>query len=401
MAKKAGTGSAKSKAVEAASEIPEPVSGAATIPVPTMLSEVIGQSAPVRTLQTVLASNRVHHAWIFAGPSGVGKRSTAIAFAAALLDPTLAANLSGELEPDLQSSTQALIRAGTHPDLHVITKELAAVSREDSVRKSKQSGIAKEVVMEFLIESAARTRVVQSGTKVGKVFIMDEAELLNDAGQNALLKTLEEPPAGTVIILVTSHEDRLLTTIRSRCQRIDFAPLTDADMQEWFRAASRAGVAFDPAQVPWLLQFAAGSPGNAMLAINHHLFAWHETLEPMLQNADKGAFAPELGSTLAKLVDERAAAWVKANKDASKDAANKAWARQMLAFLAERVRARMRASLTSRRGPTPVSDPVVDRCLHMLQAIEECERFLATNVNVTLAFENLGAQLIAEPQPMY
>lgn len=376
-----------------------------SLPMVTLLDEVLGQWTAVGRLQRSMSAERVHHAWIFSGPAGVGKRTAAVAFAAALLDPTTAPDLSGRLAPDPASQTQRMIRAGSHPDLHIVTKELALVSRDDDVRKSKQSSIAKEVVEEFLIEPATRTRVVHSGSAIGKVFILDEAELLNAAGQNAILKTLEEPAPGTVIILITSNEERLLTTIRSRCQRVEFSPLADAQMHEWFKRASKAGVPFDPQQVPWLLRFAAGSPGDALLAIRHDLFTWQTALEPMLAAADKGAFTPELGATMAKLVDERAAAWVKANRNASKDAANKAWARRMLAFLAERTRLRLRTHLNAKRGSTTPGgvdgDPVADRCLQAMEAIQECQRHIATNVNTALAFENLAAQMIAEPQALY
>jgi DNA polymerase-3 subunit delta' len=154
----------------------------------------------------------------------VGKFTTALAFAAVILDPSSQPDLSGVIEPDPESASQQLLAAGTHPDLHIITKELAVVSRVDSVRDSKQRNIAKAVLEEFLLEPAARTGSM-NGALASKVFIVDEAELIDGVGQNSLLKTLEEPAPGSVIILVTANEERLLPTIRSRCQRVGFAPL--------------------------------------------------------------------------------------------------------------------------------------------------------------------------------
>lgn len=383
----------------------------------TLLDQVIGQRAALDVLTTAMTSGRVHHAWIFAGPSGVGKRSTAIAFGAALLDPTTTPDLSGRPAPDPASRTQEMLRTGLrhaegpgiktgHPDLHIITKELAAVSREDIVRKGKQTTLAKDVIEEFLTEPATRKRIVSSGTTVGKVFIVDEAELMNAASQNALLKTLEEPPEGTVIILVTGNDERLLPTIRSRCQRVRFELLEEDAMKAWL---SRCGLAVDPGTAPWLIKFAAGSPGAAVLALEHDLLSWQSSLEPLLSATDKGAFVPELGGVLAKLVDERAAQAVKANRDASKDAANKAWARVMLGFLGERTRQRLRAraaqlspsQLSPGVAKVPEGDAVIDRCLHVLKSIEECERQIAGNVSLGLAFEGLSAQMIAEPVAMY
>jgi DNA polymerase-3 subunit delta' len=205
----------------------------------TTLDQIIGQAGAKRTLERAMQSGRVHHAWIFHGPAGVGKKTAAVAFAAAMLDPSTSADLGGNLVPEQDSAVQRLVRSGTHPDLHIITKELAAMSREDTVRKGKQFGIAKEVVEEFLTEPAGKSRMMPGESRAGKVFIVDEAELLSPISQNTLLKTLEEPPAGTVIVLVTSAEERLLPTIRSRCQRVSFSPLEEGEMNKWL---SRRGV---------------------------------------------------------------------------------------------------------------------------------------------------------------
>src|SRR5690606_4650358 len=121
--------------------------------------------------------------------------------------------------------------AWPHPDLHVVTKELARYSEDRSTRERKLTQIPVDVLRTELIEPVYRA--AQMGH--GKVFIVDEAELLNDAGQNAMLKTLEEPPAGTTIILVTSIQDRLLPTIRSRCQRVAFVPLPDSVVSRWLQ----------------------------------------------------------------------------------------------------------------------------------------------------------------------
>jgi DNA polymerase-3 subunit delta' len=191
----------------------------APAPRPLRLAQVLGQERAIATLRAAIQSGRIHHAWIFHGPAGVGKFTTALAFAALILDPSSAPDLSGQVEVDPDSKTQQLLASGTHPDLFIITKELAAVSREASVRESKQRNIAKEVLAEFLLEPATRSRVSGDQALASKVFIVDEAELMDRHGQNALLKTLEEPPPGAVIILVTANEDRLLTTCGAAANR--------------------------------------------------------------------------------------------------------------------------------------------------------------------------------------
>ncbi len=351
------------------------------------LDQILGQERAIASLRAALGSGRLHHAWIFHGPRGVGKFTTAVAFASILLDPTTTPDLGGELRPDPESETQRLIRAGSHPDLHIVRKELAAVSREQSVRGSKQTVIPKEVVDEFLVEPAQRTRSVNTNSMAGQVFILDEAELTQDRTQNSLLKVMEEPGAGTVIILVTSQEDRLLPTIRSRSQRIGFPPLPDEAMAEWLdRNASHV----TGKQREWLLTFAAGSPGEAKLAIEHNLYEWHETLAPMLEAAitagqGRGAFPIELGGVMSDLIDQRAAAAVAGDKRASKDAANKAWSRRMLAFVAEHARTRLHGG-SGDAGRLEATARIID-------AITDAEAQIQSNTNVKLVMENLAAQM--------
>ncbi|MCC6322485.1 MAG: ATP-binding protein [Phycisphaerales bacterium] len=373
-------------------ESPGPLTGAASRVV--SLDGVIGHEQPKRTLASAMVGGRIHHAWIFHGPPGVGKFTLAYALASVLLDPTTGKGLTGPLAPDADSAVQRLCRAGTHPDLHTISKELAAVCREDSVRKSKQNTIAREVLVEFLLEPAAKTRVLPGESKMGKAFIVDQAELLDVRGQNTLLKTLEEPPAGTIIFLITSNEDRLLPTIRSRCQRLSFGALSDEDMDRWFKSRT---FELDAKRRAWVRSFAAGSPGMAAMAVECELFAWHEATSPIFETLERGGFVPDAGTTLAKLVNERAEADVKANPDASKDGANKAWARRMLAFLAEHHRASLRAR-ASDRGFAGADDPGVARDLAAIEAIQAAEGYLAANVNLALLFENLVAQFACKSE---
>jgi DNA polymerase-3 subunit delta' len=342
------------------------------------LSGIIGQDRAVGVLRTAAAAGRVHHAWIFHGPVGVGKFTAALAFAADLLDPASRAGESG-----VASEARRLLEAGIHPDLHVVRKELAGVSRDERVRRGVQRNIAKEVLAEFLIEPAGRTRVFQADSAAAKVFIVDEAELLEPVGQNALLKTLEEPPRGTVIILVTSAEERLLPTIRSRCQRVAFTPLDEASMGRWLEAGGLlAGV--PEADRGFVLRFAGGSPGAATLAVKGGLVAWHRTIGPMLAETDRGRYCAGLGPAMASLVDEWAKAHAQEREHASKDAANKAGAAWMLRLLAAHYRERLRSS--PRDGARAI------------EAIAEAQRQADAGVQFPFVMENLAAQLAERPR---
>ncbi|MEL7484826.1 MAG: AAA family ATPase, partial [Planctomycetota bacterium] len=250
-----------------------------THPAPKPLASVLGHDRPIHQLTAAIESERLHHAWVFHGPKGVGKLTTALAFAALVLDPTTERDLSGNLAPDPAGRVQSLLQAGTHPDLHVITKELARYSTERSVRESKLTTIPKDVVETHLLRPAALAPQLNSGALATKVFIVDEAELLdrsptNAPVQNALLKTLEEPAPGTLIILVTSDEQRLLPTIRSRCQRVRFAPLPGDAMQHWTKSQD-----LTPDQADWALRFGQGSPGLVLEAIATGQDRWRARIE--------------------------------------------------------------------------------------------------------------------------
>lgn len=353
------------------------------------LDDVIGQPQAIETLRSAMASGRVHHAWIFSGPAGVGKRTTAIAFAAAILDGSTGPDLAGVLAPDPDSPIQRLIAAGTHPDLHVITKELARHSDDRSVRERKLLTIPRDVIDTHLLAPVARASSVRSeGSLASKVFIVDEAELLdrsksNAPVQNAILKTLEEPPPGSVIILITSSEDALLTTIRSRCQRIVFRALDEEAMGKWFR---RSGLDVGADERAWLLWYAAGSPGRALEAARTGLFRWMESLEQPLEQTEAGRFSPALGGTMAGLIEEWAKAWVEEHENASKEAANVLATRHMLSIIAERARGRLRTGAGA-------DVQVVERSLRALDAVMDADRVIAANVSIAHTMDDLAARL--------
>ncbi|MBL8763684.1 MAG: hypothetical protein JNM07_05395 [Phycisphaerae bacterium] len=294
--------------------------------------EVLGQSRATDVLRAAAQSRRVHSTWVFHGPSGVGKFTTAVAFGAVLLG----GDETGTAE------AARLIRAATHPDFHVITKELSAYSRDPRVREQLQNNIPKAVIEEFLIDPAALAAVGGAGIKV---FIVDEAERLDPIAQNSLLKLTEEPPPGTVIIMVTASEDRLLPTIRSRAQRVGFMPLGAEDMERWARShEAEHGAAIDPHQRAWLIGVSGGSPGAMWLALEEGLTAWRDAIEPLLDVLLEGDFPSALASTMERLVEERAVAAVERDPAASKEAANKFWARRLVAFVGESLRSRIRQS---------------------------------------------------------
>ncbi|MGP1346029.1 MAG: hypothetical protein ACTS3F_05080 [Phycisphaerales bacterium] len=297
------------------------------------LTDILGQDRAIATLNSAVASGRVHHAWIFSGPKGVGKFTAATAFAAALLDPDTRiedGRVVEALPGDRGSEARSLLDRGAHPDLHIIRKELARFSDDSSVRSRVLSTIPKPVVDRFLLQPIARAPVRRDGGLISKAFIIDEAELLDRSTRHApnqasLLKTLEEPPAGSVIILVTSNEGRLIPTVRSRCQRVAFGLLSDEDMRGWMermgvrsRIASlvgdelRNGVAairseMDSAYAEDARERAKGGKGTLSAPKRKYYEALTDVLERS-KGADFVAFLDELPEAALKALEKSDAA---------------------------------------------------------------------------------------------
>jgi hypothetical protein len=146
--------------------------------------------------------------------------------------------------------------AGNHPDFHLIHRGLHKLHPEPKIRRQKGLFLVIDVVRHFLIEPA--TMKPTQGRR--RVFVIRDAERMNDEAQNALLKTLEEPPGTACLILVTSSADRLLPTIRSRCQRIPFGLLPTTFVARELQ--SRAGL--DPTDARALAGLADGRLGVAL-----------------------------------------------------------------------------------------------------------------------------------------
>ncbi len=347
------------------------------------MNKILGQSRAVETLRAGLRSGRLAHAWIFAGPRGVGKFTTAIELARIILDPD--ADADGVADPD--GETSRLIDAEIHPDLHVIRKELAQYSQDAQIRGRKQLNIPIGVLRERMLGGMVGEKFVEApayrtpARGHNKVFIIDEAELLDPVGQHSLLKTLEEPTAGTYLILVTSRPQRLLPTIHSRCRHVAFVPLDDTAMTQWFDSA---GLEVSGPERYWIGEFCDGSPGMALLGVQYEFHRWHTTLAPMLEDLAGGRFPTEMGQTMAALIEGFAVEWVKRHDNASKDAANKDGARFMFMILASHANQQLAAAV--QRGES------TDASLRVIDLIAEAELQLQAYVNLKQLLENLAIQ---------
>ncbi len=379
----------------------------------------------MKTLYRQLDGGRVHHAQIFHGPQGVGKFTCASAFARVLLchdpqrtqaspdasdspPPNEAAALPNPVQAcgncpscrllpatekltdlDLQAarSSEDAALTSPHPDLHILTKELAAFSDDAATRRRKQISIPVELVRQHVLGPAYRS----SQLGHGKVFIIDQAELLNAAGQNALLKTLEEPPAGSTLILVTSSEDRLLPTIRSRCQRVAFVPLDTAILSA---DLDRRDVTLDPTDREWLLRFANGSLGRLDMALTFGLKTWARDIIAGLDRLARSRPAPTLGGRMHELQNEFAESWVKQHPNGSKEAANKLAASLMAALIGEHARHHLAQRAAKSIGEDLAADQaLLDPWLAVIDAVQDAQSLQARAVNAALVSDHLAASL--------
>lgn len=276
-----------------------------------------GHDDVVEQFRRALARGRLASSFLFAGPAGIGKRTFALKLAQAMFCQT---RPEESLDPCGTCASCSLVAAGTHPDLDVVGKpddkafiplELLIGEREHRRREGLCHNIA--------------VKPSQGGRKIA---LINDADYLNAEGANSLLKTLEEPPPRSMLILIGTSPAKQLPTIRSRCQLIRFRPLSIDVVAELLVSK---GFVPDAAEARRLAQYSEGSLQRALELADPELWSFRNTLlerlsEPMLASV-------ELAKTVASFVDE-------AGKEA---AARRARLRQVVAFAAEFYRQLMHA----------------------------------------------------------
>jgi DNA polymerase-3 subunit delta' len=198
-----------------------------------------GHDALVEGFRRAVRRGRLAHAYLFTGPAGVGKRLFAVELAKALLCEK---SPEGSLQACDRCPSCIQVEAGTHPDFYT------------AVRPTE--------LLDFpidLMRDLCHSFALKSARGRGKVVLIDDADDLNEAAANCFLKTLEEPPSRSVLILIGSTPDRQLQTIVSRCQVIRFAPLAPELVDELLQAQ---GID-DAALRARIVRLSAGSPGMA------------------------------------------------------------------------------------------------------------------------------------------
>ena len=181
---------------------------------------IIGQDRAVEQFASAWATRRLHHAWLLAGPKGVGKATFAHSAARRVLAEAAgpAFSASGIDTPDDHPMVK-LVEAGSHPDMR----------RLERLVNEKTGNLARNISVDQ-VRSLAELFDLSPAMSPWRVAVIDTVDELEPSGANALLKMLEEPPPNSLFFLVSHAPGRLLPTIRSRCRRLDFQKLDDDAM---------------------------------------------------------------------------------------------------------------------------------------------------------------------------
>jgi DNA polymerase-3 subunit delta' len=216
------------------------------------LKDIFCQEKAISALQQAYVGDKVAHAYIFAGPDGVGKFTTAKEFAKLLLcaNPVERGDFNDSCG---KCDSCRAFEAGSHPDFEHIYKELLKFTKEGK-EKDTPLEFPIDVVREFVIEKVKN----KPGLSKRRIFVLTEAEKLNNESQNCLLKVLEEPPGYCCLILICTKPERLLPTIRSRCQILRFGPVAEERI-----IAKLNEFGLDENRAKFFARFSAGSLGLA------------------------------------------------------------------------------------------------------------------------------------------
>jgi len=260
------------------------MSDAETPPHPRDVFTLDEIEAPAAAFAKAMASGRLHHAWLLTGPEGVGKASFAMRAARRIL---AGADQPDDFSVPENDRTQHLIDAGSHPDF----KKLERLPKDE---KKPEQGLARSIKVDQIRELDHFLGIKPTYSD-RRVVVIDTADDLERPGaSNALLKNLEEPPAGTIFLLVSHAPGRLLPTIRSRCRLLRFEPLDDRDMRAALTDAGTAASEMDE-----LVRVGQGSPAQALAMAGLDIGGLDKALAALAEGDPTNAVRAQLDSSLA------------------------------------------------------------------------------------------------------
>jgi DNA polymerase-3 subunit delta' len=237
------------------------------------VSRLLGQGEQIAAFRDALASGRMHHAWLLVGPQGLGKASFALEAARRLLAEAAGPAVDGPgLDVPEEHSVARYIAAGSHPDF----RRLERLAKDASGELARSITVAQVRSLQSLFATTP-------SLSDRRVVLIDAIDDLERPAANALLKNLEEPPAGTLFLLVSHAPGRLLPTIRSRCRLLRFAPLEPHDMRA---ALLQAMPEADPAEISALAALGQGAPGRALRFAGLDMAGLDQAMETLIARGD-------------------------------------------------------------------------------------------------------------------
>ena len=232
------------------------------------MNDYVGHDKAWRQFATACDSQKIHHGWILSGPRGIGKSAFALRAAAMLVDP--------------ENAYASMIARGSHPDILSVKRLPKEALKEDEdiddVTEFKRSITVDQ------IRGLQQSLTTRPGLSNRRAIIINAADDLERGGANALLKSLEEPPVGTFFFLISHASDRLLPTIRSRCQILRFEALSDADMAD---VLHRAVPEVSADEVQALIRLGNGTPGQALDFLGLDLKEIEDAMTSILRTGDR------------------------------------------------------------------------------------------------------------------
>lgn len=261
------------------------------------MTSLLNQDAQTASFLGAMRGERLHHAWLLTGPRGVGKASFAKAAALRLLAEAAGPPPGGEaLDVDPEHRIARLFAARMHPDYRLVEREIW--KKDDIIPEAERKGDEARARNIRVLQIRMLDRVLSVAPSLSgrRVIVIDAADDMERSAANALLKSLEEPPAGTVFFLVSHMPGRLLPTIRSRCRQLRFSPLSDAQMKVALRCELPRA---DENELEALVRAGEGAPGQALRFAGLDIGALDAALDQIARtgdrsNATRGALAKSL-----------------------------------------------------------------------------------------------------------
>ena len=236
---------------------------------------MIGHQDATSAFLEAWQGERLHHAWLLAGPQGMGKGAFAARVARFLVTHGRAGGGQAVALDDVGDSAAArLVDAGNHPEILSLTRQ----------PKDKSKDLARNITIDQVRQMIRRLHLSLS---LGdwRVIIVDAVDDLENDGANALLKTLEEPPAQTLFLLVSHSPGRLLPTIRSRCRTLRFQPVATDVMTTWLHELRPM---LEMPEVRAIAAASGGVPGKAIALIDSDVAVMEKKLRAIAAGGDPG-----------------------------------------------------------------------------------------------------------------